>query len=94
MTFKNKIKEHSKTRPENWGIASLKLSLKLEMEEGDACYVRKHDTKGTTVRCHLCFRESTFFKNCSQEMLKLSTRETQLESLIIRRNTRKFSAYP
>lgn len=37
MTFKNKIKEHSKTRPENWGIASLKLSLKLEMEEGDAC---------------------------------------------------------
>lgn len=37
MTFKNKIKEHSKTRPENWGIASLKLSLKLEMEEADAC---------------------------------------------------------
>ena len=37
-------------RPENWGFESLKLPLRLEMEEGEYIYVRKHDTKGTTTR--------------------------------------------
>lgn len=45
MILKNTIKEHSKTRPENWGINYLKLPLKLVMGRGEYKLGEKNRTQ-------------------------------------------------